>query len=162
MIVLGTIALRVPETMGDAAPDLDWPGTLLTTAGLGAVVFSLLESVPAIGGAGALLLVVFVGINNAVSRVASLLAVAVFGIVLSTTFNRELDRRIANAPEQVRRAVVEQRGRLAGIETGDPHARRDIQESFVAGYRRVLWETALLSVASALSAATFIERRRPA
>jgi EmrB/QacA subfamily drug resistance transporter len=60
-IVLAITVLRVPETRRDGSPPVpDWLGTLLTTAGLGAVVFALIESAPAIGAAGALLLVAFV------------------------------------------------------------------------------------------------------
>jgi len=97
------------------------------------------------------------GINNAVSRVASLLAVAIFGIVLSSGFGRALDRRIVALPPNVRHAVDMQRSRLAGAETNDARARRAIQESFVAGYRRVVWMLAALAVASALTAALSIE-----
>jgi len=50
-----------------------------------------------------------------------------------------------------------QRSRLAGAETNDARARRAIQESFVAGYRRVVWMLAALAVASALTAALSIE-----
>src|SRR5262245_12510661 len=70
------------------------------------------------------------GINNAVSRVAGLLAIAVFGVVLSAVFDRELDRRIGVLPADVRQAVEAQRSKLAGAETPDPRARRAIQESF--------------------------------
>ena len=309
-IVLAITVLRVPEACKDGSPPvLDWLGTLLTTAGLGAVVFGLVESAPPVAGVGALLLVAFVlveararhpmfplsvfrshtfaganiltfllyaalgtvffflplnliqiqgysttqagaallpfillmfllsrwsggltrqygarrplvlgpliagagfallgrlqiadsywttilpavivlglgmattvaplttvvmnavdprhagiasGINNAVSRVAGLLAIAVFGVVLSTEFGRELDRRMNELPPDVRHAVDVQRAKLAGAETSDPRARRAIDESFVAGYQRVLWGAAARSVASAICAATLVERR---
>jgi EmrB/QacA subfamily drug resistance transporter len=98
------------------------------------------------------------GINNAVSRVAGLLAIAVFGVVLSTVFGRELDDRLSGLPAEVRQAVNVQRSRLAGAEIHDPRARHAIDESFVAGYRRVLWGAAALTLASAMSAATLIKR----
>jgi MFS family permease len=99
------------------------------------------------------------GINNAVSRVAGLLAVAVFGVVMSSVFDRELDRRTKELPAAVREAVQDQRTRLGAVETDDPRARRAIQESFVAGYRRVLWQAVGLAVASTVTAAFLIERR---
>jgi len=307
-IVLAISALRVPQSRRDGSPrGLDWLGTLLTTAGLGGVVFALIESAPAVGGIGAILLVMFVmveararhpmiplslfrsrtftganlltlllysalsavffflplnliqvqgystteagaallpfillmfllsrwsggltrqygaripltvgpliagigfawlvapdiggsfwttvfpgvsvlglgmaitvaplttavmgavdqrhagiasGINNAMSRVAGLLAIAVFGVVLSTVFDRELDRRLSGLPPDVRQAVDAQRSRLAGAETSDPRARRAIQESFIAGYRGVLWGAVALSLASAVCAAALVE-----
>jgi EmrB/QacA subfamily drug resistance transporter len=99
------------------------------------------------------------GINNAVSRVAGLLAIAVFGVVLSTVFGRELDRRLAELPLNVRESIEPQRARLAGAETQDEQGRRAIQESFVAGYRLVLWSAAALALVSAATAAALVERR---
>ncbi len=98
------------------------------------------------------------GINNAVSRVASLLAIAVFGIVLSSAFNHEIDRRIGGLPAKAREQIESQRSRLAGAETHDERARLAIRESFVAGYRRLLWGAAALTVASAVCAAALVER----
>jgi hypothetical protein len=57
------------------------------------------------------------GINNAVARVAALLAVAVFGVLAIGVFGRSLDsllNREALSPE-IRRAVMEERTRLGAI-----------------------------------------------
>lgn len=99
------------------------------------------------------------GVNNATSRVAGLLAIAVFGVVLSTVFNREVDRRIARLPPERQREIDAQRSKLAAAETDDAHARRVVQESFVSGYRFVLWGAAMLAAASSASAAMLIDRR---
>src|SRR5713101_6711531 len=55
------------------------------------------------------------GINNAVSRTASLLAIAIFGVVMLHAFSRNLSYGLAriDASEDVRRSIYEQRVKLA-------------------------------------------------
>jgi EmrB/QacA subfamily drug resistance transporter len=100
------------------------------------------------------------GINNAVSRIGGLLAVAVFGIVLVAVFNRHLDQHLDALPLQPaeREAIDQQRPRLAAAETYDARIRGAIDESFMAGYRTVTWICVVLALASSLSAVLLIGR----
>jgi MFS family permease len=101
------------------------------------------------------------GINNAVSRVAGLLAIAVFGAVLGGVFDRSLDRRLGQLrlPPEVRARLDAQKPRLAAAETEDALARHAVKESFVDGYRTILWLAAGLGVASSLSAAALVSAK---
>jgi MFS family permease len=102
------------------------------------------------------------GINNAVSRVAGLMAIALFGLLMWSVFNHALDQRL-NAmalPQDVRAQVDAERPKLAAAEVNDAAARRAIGESFLAGYRVIVWISAGLALASSLSAAVLISGDR--
>jgi hypothetical protein len=81
-------------------------------------------------------------------------------LVLRSTFNRSLENRLdaLHLEASARRQIEIQRTKLAGIETEDARERRAIQESFVDGYRFVVWIAAALAVGSALSAAVMIRK----
>ncbi len=100
------------------------------------------------------------GINNAVSRVGSLLAVALFGIILAYIFDARLDAGLSKLEvgPAVYQSIIEQKDKLAAIiipgDTPDrlvATIRQDILQSYVAGFRWVMAASAFLSLLSAMS-----------
>jgi hypothetical protein len=101
------------------------------------------------------------GINNAASRIASLMAIALLGIVFAQLFNHSLDQRLQRVSLQAATlaSVNGQRHKLAAIElpasTGAADratVRQAVAESFVLGFRWVMILSALLALVSAASA----------
>ena len=111
------------------------------------------------------------GINNAVSRVAGVLAVAVFGIVMVSAFSASLQHSLTGlnlapaALHQIQSSVI----RLAGLEVPAglaPQTTSAVQtaiaHAFVFGFRLVTLLCAALAVASAAVASRMIPTRRDA
>lgn len=102
------------------------------------------------------------GINNAVARTAGLIAIAVFGIIVTTVFNRELTSRldaIPNLSPATRQAVDAQRPDLAAAHppegtSPDTAAAIDdaIDASFVAGFRVAMVIGAAMALLGAAAA----------
>ena len=108
------------------------------------------------------------GINNAVSRTAGLLAVAILGVIMFQTFNACLDRRLdeINVPQQARDALAAERIKLAAMEV--PSGLNDetkvavdqaIDECFISGFRRITVIGAALAMTSSLIAFVTLRRR---
>jgi EmrB/QacA subfamily drug resistance transporter len=98
------------------------------------------------------------GINNAVARVASVLAIAVLGIVLVKAFSHRLESSIAHVslPPTILQELRANEIKLAGLQVPpglDPHTQAAIKESigqaFVFGFRIAMLICAGLSLASA-------------
>jgi EmrB/QacA subfamily drug resistance transporter len=106
------------------------------------------------------------GINNAVSRTAGVLAIAVLGIVMSQRFDAALEARLADlhlAPE-IQRTMIAQRTKLAGAEIPREVAaktreqlRDAVDRSFVTGFQRVMLIGAGLALLSAITALLMIQ-----
>jgi EmrB/QacA subfamily drug resistance transporter len=111
------------------------------------------------------------GINNAVSRAASLLAIAVFGIVMLHVFNSSFDRHLSTitiSPE-VRESLDQQRIKLGAIALPQgisPNVRDELKysigESFVDGYRRVMLLGATLAFISGIISWLLVTGRKSA
>jgi EmrB/QacA subfamily drug resistance transporter len=104
------------------------------------------------------------GVNNAVSRLASLLAVAVFGLVLYSGFSNALDRRLdaLHLSPAARQQVDAARPQLAAATYSDPRIQSAIADSFVSGFRIILWLSVGLAAAASLSAFLLLERAKHA
>jgi EmrB/QacA subfamily drug resistance transporter len=99
------------------------------------------------------------GINNAVSRVAGLLAIAVLGIVMLQGFNHALDTNLSGSPSSIRQSLDQQRTKLAAADLPQniaPATRAQlgdaIDHSFVAGFRAVMFAGVLLATGGAICA----------
>ena len=107
------------------------------------------------------------GVNNAVSRLASLLAIALFGIVMSVAFQSALASLAQDVAPAVMHEVIAQQGRLAAIETPATatqaeavRVRTAVDVAFVYGFRWVMLLSATLALASSYSAWLLIGSRR--
>ncbi len=110
------------------------------------------------------------GINNAVSRAAGLVALAVMGVLVLATFNDALDRRLAMVdirPEIVAQLEGERLNLAAATPPPDATpeeaglVRAAIRDSFVAGFRLIMLVAAGMAAASAFVAWQTIEGRTP-
>ncbi len=109
------------------------------------------------------------GINNAVARVAGLLAVAVFGIVASSAFNRALDRRLeaAAVSPTLRRALAPERSKLGAMKAPAAATQAEsravssaVQSSLESAFRVVVLGCAGLALLASGCAAWGVRRKK--
>ncbi len=109
------------------------------------------------------------GVNNAVSRTAGLLAIAVLGIVMLGVFGSSIDNRLAalNITPAVHSQIDAQKVKLGAISLPNTVSaseaaslQRAIDEAFVDGFRIVMLCASGLALASSLSAAFLIEGKK--
>jgi predicted MFS family arabinose efflux permease len=109
------------------------------------------------------------GVNNAVARIAGLVAIAVFGVIVVRTFNAHLTpqlERLELTPA-ARVAVDRERPKMAGVDVNaipslPPEQRTEVHDavdrSFAAAFRVSMFGTALLALIAAGSGAAIARR----
>ena len=106
------------------------------------------------------------GVNNAVARIASLLAVAVLGVVMVSAFRQKLDQGLANRtiPPDVRQLLDGNSIKLAALDVPAnlatdlrPAVHSSIRQAFIFAFRLMMWLCAILAAVSALCAWRVIE-----
>jgi EmrB/QacA subfamily drug resistance transporter len=149
-----------PDYLGDLLPAL-----LLFSVGLSSTVAPLTATVLADAdetNAG-----VASGVNNAIARIASLLAIAAIGAVVSAQFSLELDRRLGALPLSpgARAAVAQARGQtLAGVASSRAGitVARAIQGASVQAFHAGIGIcAALVALGGVLALAAIRNPRRP-
>jgi EmrB/QacA subfamily drug resistance transporter len=109
------------------------------------------------------------GVNNAVSRTAGLLAIAVLGIVVLAVFSNNLASHLPllHVPADIQNTIIVQQNKLVGIEipAGLSNSTRAtvqqaISESFVTSFRMAMLIASALALGSALSSLLLIEGKK--
>jgi EmrB/QacA subfamily drug resistance transporter len=107
------------------------------------------------------------GVNNAIARVAGILAIAILGIVMVYAFRVRLDRTLGHLslPSWVLQELRTRESRLAGLQAPaslDPNTKtvinNSIRQAFVFGFRIVMLICTGLSLASAAVAWLMLPR----
>jgi hypothetical protein len=154
--------------MGRAGGTVDYardllPGVLLFGLGLAMTVAPLTTTV--LGAVDERRAGVASGVNNAVSRVAALLAIAALGAVVGARYTHELDTRAARLELDAgqRRDLSALRARPLAGAAEDPELRAVVRESSVAAYRWGVSGGGLLMVlGGTISLVGIVNPRRPA
>jgi len=160
-IAAAGIALYARPAIGGSYWTTFFPATVVLGIGMAVTVAPLTTTV--MGSVDSRHAGVASGINNAVSRVAGLLAIALFGVLLSGAFRSRVDAgldriRVAAA---ARAAIDRELPRMAaadlsGVSMGAAErasVRAAIQSAFVAAFQRVMIVAAALALAGGLTGA---------
>jgi hypothetical protein len=108
------------------------------------------------------------GINNAVARVAGVLAIAILGIIMVKAFSFHLNRSLArlSLPSYILQELRANEIKLAGLQlpagldpTANAAIKQSVREAFVYGFRIVMLICAGLSLGSAAVAWLMIPQK---
>jgi len=128
-----------------------FPGIFIAGLGMGITVAPLTTTV--INAADPRHVGVASGINNAVSRIAGLLAIAALTVVLTSLYWTSMQRSLdaMRAAPSIRAVAAAQRDRLAGAHFADPVLQRDSIIAFDRGFGGVALACAVLAALAAVA-----------
>ena len=137
-----------------------FPGILVVGLGMGITVAPLTTSV--VSAADPRHVGIASGINNAVSRIAGLLAIAALTVLLASLYNASLNRSLdaLHATPSMRATAASQSDRLGGAHFAQPALQRASITAFESGFRGVAAGCAILAALAALSDAFGIEEAK--
>ncbi|HEY3155525.1 MAG TPA: MFS transporter [Candidatus Eisenbacteria bacterium] len=167
VVAIGFLLLALPEVGGSYWRTF-FPAVLVLGFGMAVSIAPLTTAVMNAAGEGNA--GIASGVNNAVSRTAGLLAIALLGILLTGVFDRDLERRVQALPldPSTRAQVLAERTKLAAAEppSGLPAAeavevRRALALAFVTAFRATALASAVLAVMGAACAWVWISSADP-
>lgn len=142
------------------------PGLIMFGLGMSLVIAPLTKSALAVdqrfSGAAS-------GVNNAVARVAGLLAVALLGAIMFSLFTTQLQNRITSSglPTAQQHQILSQGNKMAGIEIPrnlDSHAKMmsqtAIEDAFIYAFRRIMAINVFLAFSSAVVSFFLIKNKK--
>jgi EmrB/QacA subfamily drug resistance transporter len=166
-VLVGLLLFAVPGVEHDSYWTSFFPAMIVQGAGMALAITPLTTA--ALGSVDREHSGLASGVNNAVARVAGLMAVALLGVFVYGVFSMSLDARLhsMDLSEEARSEMEAAKTHLGaaeapeGVNAGtEAHIERAIDESFVAGFRAVMLVSAGLALASALVAALLVSDRR--
>ena len=166
-VLVGLLLFAVPGVEHDSYWTSFFPAMIVQGAGMALAITPLTTA--ALGSVDREHSGLASGVNNAVARVAGLMAVALLGVFVYGVFSMSLDARLhsMDLSEEVRSEMEAAKTHLGaaeapeGVNAGtEAHIERAIDESFVTGFRAVMLVSAGLALASALVAALLVSDRR--
>ncbi len=155
---VGYFLLALPGVGGSYWTSV-FPGMIILGLGMGLIVAPLTTAV--MGSVEQRHVGIASGINNAASRIAGLLAVAIMGLILVQVFNAQLDKGLAaiELAAPARSAIDAQRHMLLGVtlpetldQTQAAQVTNALSTAFVSGFRAIMLLAAALALASAFTA----------
>lgn len=165
IVAVGMTSLMIPGTHANYFTGF-LPGLVLFGGGMALVIAPLTKSALAvksdISGAAS-------GINNAVSRIAGLLAVALLGAIVLSLFSIKLNQNLSKLSlNNVQTAqILQQKNKLAAVEIPQNFdgqtkiaAQNAIEESFVYGFRVAMGICAFLALLSAIASYKLITNKK--
>ena len=165
-VLVGLLLFAVPGVEHDSYWTSFFPAMIVQGAGMALAITPLTTA--ALGSVDREHSGLASGVNNAVARVAGLMAVTLLGVFVYGVFSMSLDARLhsMDLSEEVRSEMEAAKTHLGaaeapeGVNAGtEAHIERAIDESFVAGFRAVMLVSAGLALASALVAALLVSDR---